>query len=117
MANAMSETANTVIWSGEYGAYWRPKACGYTNDVDQAGIWPYAEAERMTRHCGPEKLIQLRLKHEIPEAIAGAKRRERAAVTLWHRFSPTHHMLWDDEPHKAEYLAAVDDVMGAINGR
>lgn len=67
-------TANTVIWSGEHRAYWRPKehgyVTGYTTNVEQAGIWSYAEAERMTRHCGPEKQIQLRLKHETPECIA-----------------------------------------------
>ena len=75
--------ANTVIWSGEHRAYWRPEACGYTQNVAKAGIWPYAEAERMTRHCGPEKLIQLRLKHEVPEFIALQQKRAALREAVW----------------------------------
>ena len=74
---------NTVIWSGEHYAYWRPQACGYTRDVERAGVWPYAEAERLTRHCGPEKCIQLRLKHEIPEFIALQQRRAALREAVW----------------------------------
>lgn len=109
--------ANTVIWSGEHRAYWRPNACGYTRDVLEAGMWPYAEAERMTKHCGPEKRISLLLKHEVPEVIAAEKRRQDAAIALWHRFAPSHRMEWETETNKAEYLLAVDAVMEVMNAR
>ena len=48
-----------VIWSGEHRAYWRANASGYTTLLDGAGVYPRAEAERLTRHCGPEKRITI----------------------------------------------------------
>jgi hypothetical protein len=80
MSMTDESTANTLIWSNEHRAYWRVNAAGYTVDPTQAGIWPYAEAERMTRHCGPEKQIQLRLRHEVPEVILAAQRRAAGYV-------------------------------------
>ena len=49
-------------------------------------------------------------------AIAEAARRRTAdprlymAIRLWHRFAPESHMDWEEERHKAEYLAAVDGI-------
>jgi hypothetical protein len=45
------------IWSGEWQAWWRPKSCGYTNDITQAGIYTFQEAWATSAHCGPEKRI------------------------------------------------------------
>lgn len=53
------EPDSYFIWSFEHGAYWRPKAQGYTDDIQQAGIWPLGEAMRQTNHCGPEKRIRI----------------------------------------------------------
>jgi hypothetical protein len=53
----------------------------------------------MTRHCGPEKRIELRLKHEVPEAVRASQRREKAAEALWHRLAPDHRITWEEEPH------------------
>ena len=101
---------DTFIWSEEYRAYWRPHGCGYTTYVERAGTWTYADAEHMTRHCGPEKQIRLLLKHESPEFLFMQQRREKVAIALWHRFSPNHRLSWDDEPRKAEYLDAAKTV-------
>ena len=49
-------------------------------------------------------------------AIAEVARRRAAdprlymAIRLWHRFAPEHHMDWEEESHKAEYLDAVDGI-------
>lgn len=28
---------------------------------------------------------------------------ERIAEALWHRYAPSHHIAWADEPHRTEY--------------
>lgn len=49
-------------------------------------------------------------------AIAEAARRRIAdprlyiALRLWHWFAPEGHDDWEEEPHKAEYLGAVDRI-------
>ena len=51
-----------VIWSGEHHAYWRfgdGQGNGYTTEIDDAGQWSRNKAERLTRHCGPEKQIEI----------------------------------------------------------
>jgi hypothetical protein len=45
------------IWSREHQAWWRPNAQGYTDDAAQAGVWDFADAYDITKHCGPEKRI------------------------------------------------------------
>ena len=46
------------IYSGEHHAYWRPKAQGYTSNLNEAGVWLFPEAFAITKHCGPEKRIE-----------------------------------------------------------
>ena len=50
-----------LIWSGEHHAWWRRshdgEGCGYTTNIDLAGRWQRAAAERITSHCGPDKRI------------------------------------------------------------
>lgn len=57
------EAACWHIWSGEHRAWWRRdsagRGAGYVTFIDAAGKWTQAEAEAMTRHCGPEKKIML----------------------------------------------------------
>ena len=38
------------IWSKKHEAYYRPNACGYTNDKSAAGLYRRDEAERLTSH-------------------------------------------------------------------
>jgi hypothetical protein len=45
------------IWSAEHCAFWRPKGCGYTTQLAEAGRWWIGDAFAKTRHCGPEKRI------------------------------------------------------------
>jgi hypothetical protein len=53
----MSEQVH--IFSAEHGAYWRPGACGYTNDVTEAGLWLREEAESRIKGSGTEKKLRL----------------------------------------------------------
>lgn len=57
-----------VIYSGERDAYWRPKAAGYDN-LFGAGVYTREEAERLTRSCGPEKMVQIRSLEEVKKWI------------------------------------------------
>lgn len=52
-------TEFVYIWSGEWVLWWRPGGHGYTHNRAEAGTFTRAEAERLTRHCGPEKKIEL----------------------------------------------------------
>lgn len=47
-------------------------------------------------------------------AVGGGSCRDDIAQLLWQRFAPVHHIGWQDETHKAEYLLAADDVLSAI---
>lgn len=49
-----------VIYSDEYGAYWRTHAQGYTTDINEAGVWARSVAERLIEGIGPEKKVTLR---------------------------------------------------------
>ncbi len=49
-----------IIWSGEHRAYWRANGAGYTVVESEAGHYTQEEAERVTKHCGPEKMIEIR---------------------------------------------------------
>ena len=49
------------IWSGQWGAYWRPNRCGYTNKISDVGVYDIDEAWNAVSHCGLEKKISLQL--------------------------------------------------------
>ena len=55
-----------AIWSGEHGAYWRPKRGGYTTSVLGAGLYDRAEAEAIVRGSGPEKAVKVVPWAELP---------------------------------------------------
>jgi hypothetical protein len=50
-------TLPVYIYSGEHRGYWREKGNGYVPTIKGAGMWEIDEALKLTRHCGPEKLI------------------------------------------------------------
>ena len=78
------------IWSGEHRQYWRPEAQGDTSVLSNAGIWTRRDAERLTKHCGPEKRIELRLVLDtIKPAVA-----DPARLPLLERF--TNQQLLDE---------------------
>jgi hypothetical protein len=56
-----------VIWSGEHQAWWREGGSGYTDKIEEAGIWAAQIAWKRILHCGPEKRIAL---HEAPKKCA-----------------------------------------------
>lgn len=67
---------DTRIWSGEHRAWWRANRSGYTTDEQAAGIYSFEEAYAATRHCGPEKQIELQIvdasiRVTMPDADAG----------------------------------------------
>jgi len=39
---------------------------------------------------------------------------ETAAIQLWHRFGSPDQLEWEDEPHKAEYRLAAEDILRAL---
>ncbi|MGE4296812.1 MAG: hypothetical protein AB7E47_02185 [Desulfovibrionaceae bacterium] len=45
------------IYSGQWSAWWRENACGYTDDVLQAGVYTFSDALAVSDHCGREKRI------------------------------------------------------------
>ncbi len=45
------------IWSGQWMAWWRPEASGYTDETDRAGVYTGAKALEIGSHCGPEKKL------------------------------------------------------------
>lgn len=40
--------------------------------------------------------------------------REQIAEALWHRYAPSHHIAWADEPHRAEYIDPAEAILAAI---
>ena len=47
-----------VIYSAQWLAWWRPNAHGYTDKLEDAGLWSIDQAINKTSHCGPEKQIR-----------------------------------------------------------
>lgn len=46
-----------LIFSDQWGAYWRSGRAGYTYKKEDAGIYTFEDAFDATCHCGPEKFI------------------------------------------------------------
>lgn len=49
-----------AIWSGEWEMWWRDNGAGYTRFTGSAGVYTRDEAHELTRHCGPEKKIEIK---------------------------------------------------------
>lgn len=49
-----------LIYSGQWGSYWRGNSAGYTSKINEAGVYTAKEAWANVSHCGPEKLIEFR---------------------------------------------------------
>ncbi|MCP4493157.1 MAG: hypothetical protein GY820_38535 [Gammaproteobacteria bacterium] len=52
----MKRFDKVMIWSNQWGAWWRQSG-GYTDDIEQAGVFEIADAWKRSGHCGPEKRI------------------------------------------------------------
>lgn len=50
-----------MIWSNEWGMWWRPNRTGYTRDIDIAGVYTLSDAFDASGHCGAEKGIRYKL--------------------------------------------------------
>lgn len=50
-------TAKVRIWSGQWSMYWRPDRCGYTNKIEEAGLYKIQDAWNAVSHVGIEKKI------------------------------------------------------------
>ena len=40
-----------LIWSTEHGGWWQPYRCGYTHDLESAGVYPLEEAIRISKNA------------------------------------------------------------------
>jgi hypothetical protein len=54
------------IWSGQWSAYWRPPANGYTREIAEAAIYKFEDAWKRSHHCGPEKKIEYHVVATVP---------------------------------------------------
>lgn len=54
---ALMSGVKVYIRSCQWGAYWGPNSCGYTEYKERAGIYDFDEAYFDTQHCGEEKGI------------------------------------------------------------
>ena len=64
------EGKNVRIYSRQWGSYWRHNASGYAERQEDAGVWRFESAWRMTRHCGPEKGIEFELVNDEEPVLA-----------------------------------------------
>ena len=58
-----------LIFSGEHRMFWRPFASGYTSQVALAGRYEKDEADAVTAHCGPDKMIEILPEPQTPNDI------------------------------------------------
>lgn len=49
-----------LIWSNEYGKWWRPRHCGYTALIEEAGRYTLEEARQLTEVTCDGKLFGTR---------------------------------------------------------
>lgn len=48
----MTDEKQWLIWSNEHGAFWRPRSCGYTRKVEEAGRYSKEEAQKICDNAG-----------------------------------------------------------------
>lgn len=58
-----SPNMEVLIYSHQWGAYWRANAKGYTTKKEQAGVYSMKSAWESVAHCGLEKGIEIRPLH------------------------------------------------------
>ena len=58
-ASATSPDMEVLIYSHQWGAYWRENARGYTTKKDDAGVYSMKSAWESVSHCGLEKGIEI----------------------------------------------------------
>jgi hypothetical protein len=56
--NLVTRFPRVRIYSAEWGAFWRGKGSGYTENAEESDVLDIGHAVARTSHCGPEKQIQ-----------------------------------------------------------
>lgn len=57
-----------LLWSNKHGMWWSPDACGYTDDITQAGRYTQADAaDRVVRSALHGRLDQVTCMVAAPE--------------------------------------------------
>jgi hypothetical protein len=55
MSDVLFYVQHTQNFAGDYMLWWRPNGCGYTFNLDEAGLYTEAEARRIEAMRGQEK--------------------------------------------------------------
>jgi hypothetical protein len=58
---AQNKGKKCYIYSGEWQAYWRSNAGGYTSNKNEAGLYDIEDAVSRVSHCSHKKQIQLHI--------------------------------------------------------
>lgn len=104
-AAALTGNPTVRIWSGEWHAYWCPNKCGYTTEIEKAGLYSFDEAYRSTRHCGPEKHISYEI---APEPRDLAELADECGTLVTGLRCAADHLALDADWEIAEPRAASD---------
>ena len=51
---------------------------------------------------------------ESTPAARGAELREQIARIVWERFAPSHHVDFEHEAHRSEYVRCADAILDAL---
>lgn len=99
----IKENDFVMVWSFEHDAWWRPDHCGYTNEEEQAGLYPRKEAEEICRKANHNSLneeiveIEPDLKKQIRELIEEINRQDNRATAFPYYFA-VQELEWMPDP-------------------
>lgn len=54
ITNTSAQT-KVLIWSMEHRGWWRSNSCGYTSEIEDAGLYGEDEATEIVKHSGGKK--------------------------------------------------------------
>lgn len=81
LADRQQQREVFLIWSNQHGAWWRPNERGYASVLEEAGIYPRADAERIVRSATCDG----QLVHERTCPVTGRRYQcvDEVAVPAW----------------------------------